>query len=284
MADSTIAGLTSWTPTTDDLIIFYDNADGVTKKSAISSIPSSGGGITIGTTAITSGTSGRILYDNAGVVGELATNGTGNVSLTTSPTFVTPILGAATATSINGATITSGTLNGGTNTGDETTGRINTLYGTTNAITVGSVEVWNATDTTISRVSAGVIAVEWVTVPTISSTSTLTNKRVTSRIGTEASSATSTPTADTVDQWNVTALAAADTFAAPTGTPTDGQTLIIRIKDNWTARVLAWNAIYRASSDLALPLTTVISKTLYLWFRYNAADSKWDLLALLNNV
>jgi hypothetical protein len=31
--------------------------------------------------------------------------------------------------------------NSGTNTGDETTGRINTLYGTTNAITVGSVEV-----------------------------------------------------------------------------------------------------------------------------------------------
>jgi hypothetical protein len=125
---------------------------------------SGGGGITIGTTAITSGVSGRILYDNAGVVGELATNGTGNVSLTTSPTFVTPILGVATATSINGATITSGTLNGGTNTGDETTARINTLYGTTNAITVGSVEVGNATDTTISRVSAGTIAFEGITI------------------------------------------------------------------------------------------------------------------------
>lgn len=62
----------------------------------------------------------------------------------TSPILTTPSLGVATATSINGATITSGTLNGsvtGTNTGDETTGRINTLYGTTNAITVGSVEL-----------------------------------------------------------------------------------------------------------------------------------------------
>lgn len=41
----------------------------------------------------------------------------------TSPTLVTPVLGVATATSINGATITSGTLNGsvtGTNTGDQT--------------------------------------------------------------------------------------------------------------------------------------------------------------------
>lgn len=44
-------------------------------------------------------------------------------NLFTSPTFVTPVLGVATATSINGATITSGTLNGsvtGTNTGDQT--------------------------------------------------------------------------------------------------------------------------------------------------------------------
>ena len=128
-----------------------------------------GGGITIGTTTITSGTSWRILYDNAWVVGELATNGTGNVSLTTSPTFVTPVLWAATATTINGATITSGTLNWtvtGTNTGDETTSRINTLYGTSNAFTAGSIELGNASDTTISRVSAGKIAVEWVNVGT----------------------------------------------------------------------------------------------------------------------
>lgn len=118
---------------------------------------------------------------------------------------------------------------------------------------------------------------------TTDATQTLTNKRMTKRIGTEASSATSTPTADSVDEWNVTALAAADAFAAPTGTPTDGQELVIRIKDNGTARALTWNAIYRASSDLALPSTTIISKTLYLGFKYNAADSKWDLLALLNN-
>lgn len=114
-------------------------------------------------------------------------------------------------------------------------------------------------------------------------TQTLTNKRITVRIGTETSSSTSTPTADTVDQWNVTALAAADAFAAPSGTPTDGQKLIIRIKDNGTARALSWNAIYRASSDLALPTTTVINKTLYLGFIYNSADAKWDLVALLNN-
>lgn len=104
-------------------------------------------------------------------------------------------------------------------------------------------------------------------------------KRVTS----EASNATPTPNADTTDIHIITALAAGATFGAPTGTPTQGQQLIIRIKDNGTARTLAWNAIYRASSDLALPTTTVINQTLYCGFIYNSTDTKWDLLALLNN-
>jgi hypothetical protein len=66
-----------------------------------------GGGITIGTTTITSGTSGRILYDNAGVVGEMTTTGSGTVAvLATSPTLVTPVLGVASATTINKITFT----------------------------------------------------------------------------------------------------------------------------------------------------------------------------------
>lgn len=109
-------------------------------------------------------------------------------------------------------------------------------------------------------------------------TATLTNKRITKRIGTTASSATPTPDADANDQYNVTALAAGATFGAPTGTPTDGQTLVIRIKDNGTARTLAYNAIYRALG-ITLPTTTVISKTIYLGMIYNAADTKWDVVA-----
>lgn len=194
--------------------------------------------------------------------------GTGALVFATSPTLTTPVLG----------TPTSGTL---TNcTGLPIAGLV---ASTVTAIGVGSIELGHATDTTISRVSAGVIAVEGVNVVDVSSAQTLTTKRINKRIGTEASSGTSTPTADTVDQWNVTALAVADAFAAPTGTPVDGQDLIIRIKDNGTARALTWNAIYRASSDLALPSTTVLSKTLYLGFRYNAVDAKFDLLAVLNN-
>ena len=104
------------------------------------------------------------------------------------------------------------------------------------------------------------------------------------RTGTVADSATPTPNSDTQDIFTITALAQSTTFGSPTGTPINGQKLIIRIKDNGTARALAWNAIYRASSDLALPTTTVLSKTLYMGFIYNSTDSKWDFVALLNNI
>jgi hypothetical protein len=81
----------------------------------------------------------------------------------------------------------------------------------------------------------------------------------------------------------ITGLTQTATFGAPTGTPTQGQKIMVRVKDNGTDRTLAWNAIYRASSDLSLPTVTVAGKTMYLGFIYNSTDSKWDLLSRMNN-
>jgi hypothetical protein len=114
-------------------------------------------------------------------------------------------------------------------------------------------------------------------------TDTLTNKRITKRVTTDTTSATPTPAGDTSDMYTVTALGEAATFGAPTGTPTNGQTLVIRIEDDGTARALDFNAIYRFSTDLTKPTTTVLGKVLYLGFMYNSTDSKWDCLAKLNN-
>lgn len=61
-------------------------------------------GITIGTTTITSGTTTRILYNNAGVVGEYVVSGSGNVAMTTSPVFTTPNLGTPSAVTLTNAT------------------------------------------------------------------------------------------------------------------------------------------------------------------------------------
>lgn len=109
-------------------------------------------------------------------------------------------------------------------------------------------------------------------------------ERLTKRVASVASSSTPTPNADTTDLYHITALAATATFGAPTGTPSDGQQILMRVKDNGTARVLAWNAIYRASTDLPLPSTTIAGKIMYVGFIYNAPDSKWDQVAYLNNI
>ena len=145
---------------------------------------------------------------------------------------------------------------------------------------VSSIELWHATDTTISRVSAGVIAVEGVTVQTISSTSTITNKRNQPRIVSAASYTTDTGTSldvSTTDIFVITAQAGALLFNSPSGTPVQGEKLMIRIKDNGTARALTWNAVFRVMWT-ALPTTTVLSKTLYLGFIYNSTDTKFDLV------
>ena len=110
-------------------------------------------------------------------------------------------------------------------------------------------------------------------------TATLSGKRITPRVDTVASASTVTPTGDASDLYTVTALAAAATIAAPSGTPVNGQKLLLRIKDNGTARALTWNAIYRIVG-VTLPTTTVISKTTYVGCIYNSADTKWDVIAV----
>jgi hypothetical protein len=102
------------------------------------------------------------------------------------------------------------------------------------------------------------------------------------RIGTVASAATITPTADTSDQYNITALATAATIAAPSGTPVDGQRLILRFEDNGVARALTWtttSGAYRAVG-VTLPTTTAAGKVTYVGCIYNAQDVFWDVLAV----
>lgn len=62
------------------------------------------GGLTVGTTAIGGGTDTRVLFDNAGVLGEYAISGTGSVAMTNSPTFVTPALGTPSVAVLTNAT------------------------------------------------------------------------------------------------------------------------------------------------------------------------------------
>lgn len=124
------------------------------------------------------------------------------------------------------------------------------------------------------------ITISSVAVPTISSTNTFTNKRITKRITTITSSATPTINTDNCDAVTITALAANITSFTTnlSGTPNDFDELIIRIKDNGTARTLAWGASFEAKG-VALPTTTVISKVLTVKFIYDSVTSKWGCVA-----
>lgn len=343
-----------------DRILFWDESSNsyafLTAGSGLTitgtTITSSGGagGITIATTTVTGGASGNILYNNAGVVGEYTNTGSGTVNvLQTSPTLITPVLGVATATTINGLTITSSTgtvtitnaktlavtntltfsgtdstvmtfpttsktlaANDGSNwtftsqaIGDIVYASSTTAFTRLAAVASGQVLVsagtgtapaysanpsittlelgsGGATDTTLSRAAAGDLAVEGVSVLTTSNTKTVTNKRNQPRIVSAASYTTDTGTSldvSTCDIFIVTAQAGALKLNNPSGTPQHGEKLIVRIKDNGTARALTYDTQFRGIST-TLPSTTVISKTLYMGFIYNTTDTKWDLIAV----
>jgi hypothetical protein len=102
------------------------------------------------------------------------------------------------------------------------------------------------------------------------------------RINTVASSATPAINTDTTDQFNITALAVAITSMTTslTGTPRDGQMLMVRIKDNATARAIAWGASFVSSGVATLLATTVISKTHLVGLKYDAAAAKWVCIAV----
>jgi hypothetical protein len=86
------------------------------------------------------------------------------------------------------------------------------------------------------------------------------------------------------DEYAITALANALTISADANTaPADGQRMMFRFKDNGTAQTLTWTTgsarAFRVVG-VTLPTTTVASKLLYVGCIYNAADSRWDAIAV----
>lgn len=105
---------------------------------------------------------------------------------------------------------------------------------------------------------------------------------ITPRLQSVDSSATVTPTSAN-DIVRITAQTEGLTLANPTGAFVEGQSLIIRIKDNGTARAITYGADYRAIG-VTLPTTTVANKTTYLGCIYNSTDSKLDIVGVCTEV
>jgi hypothetical protein len=244
--------------------------------------------------------------------GSLALNGTVNVAgffglMTTAPT-----LGTSTALiADNGATgadifstRSNGTVNfkvndaghllveGVTSTGATGTGKF--VFDT--APQISTIELGNASDTTISRVSAGLIAVEGVTVVDVSSSQTLTNKTLTTPVinqinasantslqlneGTYQNIQTYTPSAAgtaTLDLskgniHHITMPAGNITIALSNGTA--GQCFIIRIlQDGTGSRTVTWFTTIKWAGGTAPTLTTTASKADTMGFEITGTNT-----------
>jgi hypothetical protein len=114
-------------------------------------------------------------------------------------------------------------------------------------------------------------------------TQTLTNKRLDPRtVSAGVTSGNITPNADTTDTLNAFGLTGAITILAPSGTPVDGQRLILRFEDDGTGRAITWttsSGAYRAVG-VTLPTTTIATRITYVGCIYNSTDVFWDVIAV----
>ena len=111
-----------------------------------------------------------------------------------------------------------------------------------------------------------------------------TNFRLTPRQSAIASTATLTPNIDNYNIYDITAQTAAIAIANPTGTPKNGDVIVIRIKDDGTGRAITYGTAYENISGLDSITTTVASKTSVIGAIYNAATSKWQIVSLSTGV
>ena len=112
-----------------------------------------------------------------------------------------------------------------------------------------------------------------------SATATLTNKRITKRVVTVADATSITPNSDNADviYQNNTQATGTLTINADTGTPTNCQALLIKMR---TANVqtFSWNALY-VGGTVALPTATTGSSQIdYYSFIYDTVDSKFHFI------
>jgi hypothetical protein len=110
-------------------------------------------------------------------------------------------------------------------------------------------------------------------------TQTLTNKRLTRRVVTASDATSITPNTDAADityQSNTQSTGTL-TINADSGTPTNGQAWILKIKSS-NVQTFSWNAVYVGGTTALAIATTGGGKIDYFGFIYDGVNSKWDFV------
>ena len=237
--------------TTTQFRLVIQRADGSVAGLSVVLVPSKGG------TGIANNDASTITVSGNYAITVTVTGATGITFPTTGTIATLTGIEALTNKTINGNTITAGS------------GTLTLAAGSTlatsgaNSITFTSTGLTNVTPPTTG------------TLASLAGTETLTNKRVTARVGSTTSSATPTINTDNVDVYSLTAQAEAVTSFTTnlSGTPGPDDVLIIHITGT-AARGLTWGASFEAST-IALPTTTVGTNMLTVGFLWNSVTSKW---------
>lgn len=213
--------------------------------------------------------------------------GTGSVVMSTSPTMVTPTLGAATATSlaISGvagagfislptqSTLPSNPALGTQLIFGDASGRF-TIMGS-NGFAATFTKTLLSTSQVFSLPNATTVFLGNDNVDTIS------NKRYTYRVQSISSNAsTYSINTDSYDQIHITAQTATITNITTTGTPVDGDKLLISITATATTGFTFDSAKFEASGGVALSTTTNGTVKLLMGFGWNTETSKWRQIAV----
>lgn len=222
------------------------------------------------------GTESTIKFANTTVATDVSSSGSGEIGVIR---VNTPNAGD---TDMVFRTVTTGTI----------TERLR-LNATGLTIPSGHVIDLGSTDTTLSRLSAGVLAVEGVAVLTtatgldkanydpavineqvvgISAVQSITNKRIKPRTSSSTSNASLTPDVSTANVYYRTTQTTGLTINAPTGTPIIGETIVIYV-DSAGAQTLTIDATYKVFGA-AFPASTTAGKTFMMSAQYNGTDWK----------
>ncbi len=274
VATATSLAINGATIGTNGLAVTGTVAISSTMTSGIHTIAGAGPQIVLGTNATTLG-SIQMFGNTSGSVTLQPAAAAGSTTLTL-PATTTTLAGLAIAQTFTAAqTFTSATPQ---------------LILGVNTTTLGSIKMFGSTsgDATIQPTAvAGTSTVLTLPATTdtlagIAATQTLTNKWIHPRVTSAASASSLTPDPSTTDEYCYTALAAGLTINAPSaasGTISNGDKLLFRILDNGTGQTLTWNATYTIIGT-TLPTTTTANKMVYVGCIYNAANTRWDVVAV----
>jgi hypothetical protein len=203
------------------------------------------GGTSTGAITLTRATTLSAALTYGGVTLSNAVTGTGNMVLSSSPSITTPTISSG------------GALFSGSSSGTTTVAASATASGT---LTLPA-----ATDTLVGKAT----------------TDTLTNKRITARVVALTDGATPALNSDNGDVFTLTTTTN-PTIAVPSGTPTDGQKLIIRVTASGGARTMSLNTGaggFSFGTDITALTATTSGATDYVGAIWNASTSFWNVIA-----